>query len=245
MTDTGRAAGREKDRGGEFHAPPQALPAFRPGRITAPILYTNWLVLRPPRLRDIPQVYRCLKDPDMRAFVRNLPRFTWWHAAQFVIKATLGRWRRRRVDYLMFRRDTGELVGCRSAFAIRHGPPRSAELASWVAKPYWGSRLSGEGGDIVLPYLWHSLGIHRFIMLVDEHNTKALRSLRRPGAPRPWQEEGLLRDHVRRGDRYGNFYLFSYLRTDPGVAETLEAVGLRASAGETSRRAGPEPAGSA
>ena len=208
--------------------PRVAFPAYRPDPIPVPTFYTEHLVLRPPRLRDVLRIWRGLRDPEMRQFVRNVPRYTPLHAVRFVVKAARDRRRGRRVDYLIFHRETGELVGCRSIFGLRQGPPRAGEVGAWITKPFWGSRLASATGVFILPFYFQTLGLHRLTSIVNEQNTQALKLIDREARSggRAWHSEGMLRDHVWRGGAFGNFYLYSLLRSDPSVIEIMRAAGL-------------------
>ena len=184
-------------------------------RIPTPTLFTANLILRPPRLRDTPQVYRCLRDPDMSRFIPVRGPYRPWHALGFVLRSIVGRWTGRRVDYLYVSRDTGEIAGCDMYYRIRWADPREAEVGSWIARPYWGQRLVLEPEDTFFRYTFGTLGLHRLIARVEEGHRQAISVIE--NGPRDWYYEGTLRDQRFRGGRYRSLRLYSLLRTDPTI----------------------------
>lgn len=181
-------------------------------RLPTPILYTERFILRPPRLRDSWKLYRCLREPGMRSFLRTSKALRPWHGVLFVLRAALGRWRGRRVDYVTVLRETGEVIGCRSVFNLRLAEPRSGESGAWVAKPYWSMGVSPECGDAFVPYLFGTLGLHRLIFRFLEENTAVKKSAAKGG--NVFTYEGTLREDAWRDGVFSNLHQFSLLRED-------------------------------
>lgn len=189
-----------------------------------PVFASNETLLRPPRIRDSLQIYRCLREPVMRRFLRTAQTPRPWHGLLFVLRAKYDRWRGRRLDWMIILRKTGEVIGCRSYFNISHQPPPSAEIGLWVARPFWGRQLGDSAVEQANCYVYGTLGIHRLVARVDPRNERA-----RPNGPheqRPWTYEGRLRDHVRGKKGYRDMDLYSRLRTDSEVAHLLRSAGF-------------------
>lgn len=194
-------------------------------RIPRLVFETDLLILRPPKLRDSWTLYRYLRDPMMRRFLRTpeVPRPL--HGMLFVLRSTLDRWRGRRIDLMLHLRETGEVIGCRSYFNIRLTPPTSAEFGMWIARPYWGRKLGADGWRPIEAYLYEPLKVHRMYFRVHENNLQAKPKENVKGEL-DWSYEGKLRDTVRRGDRYETLLLYSRLRTEPHVVEWLRKRGI-------------------
>lgn len=192
-------------------------------RIPAPIIYTEHTIMRPPRLRDAWQIERAFHDPGMRRFVRSSPRQYPGLGLVFVLRSIVGRWLGRRVDYLILHRETGELIGARSAFRISLRPPSSAEMGLWVTPKFRRTGLRREGGDAFTLYMFGVLKVHRESWAFDVNNTPIAK--RAGKGKRESTFEGVLRDHICRDGTFYDMHQWSLLRTDPKVVELLEDAG--------------------
>lgn len=194
-------------------------------RIPAPVFVTEKMILRVPQLRDSWQIYRHLRDPLMRRFLRTpkVPRP--WHGLAFVLRSLLGRWRGRRLDLMLVLKETGQVVGCRTYFNVSLAAPSSAELGVWLARPYWGSKLAWEGWRESSVFMYGTLKIHRMYYRVHERNVQA-KPKENVDNELPSTCEGKLRDCVRRGDGYETMLLYSRLRTEPRTIEWMREQGV-------------------
>lgn len=188
--------------------------------IPAPTFYTDDFILRPIQLRDALGVYRALRDPEMAKFVSVPQPYRFRHALKFCVDSVLGRWRGKRVDYAYILRETGELVGCRLIFKIRWAEPPECESGLWAVRSRWG--IKRPVMHIWFPYIFDTLGIHRLIYTVNTRNFRAIGS-RKPH-PRQSVHEGTLRHAVFHHGEWHDMHIFSQLKSDPGIAEFLQAI---------------------
>lgn len=189
------------------------MPLLR--RVPTPTLHAPGIEARPPRLRDTFALHRCLRDPEMGRFVPVEGAYRWRHAVAFVVRALLGRWTGKRVDYLLIDADTGAIIGCRMAFRLRWDPPREAEQGIWIARPYWGRSLAERAGDVIVPYLFETVGLHRLVSLVDTRNVQAIKALEK--SARNWRREGTLRHAMFQRGRFRDKRVYTLLGSDPSA----------------------------
>jgi RimJ/RimL family protein N-acetyltransferase len=104
---------------------------------------TARLLLRPGWAEDAPALSRAIGD---EAVIRNLARVPWPYAlgdaeSFLALPPVLHRPR-----FLIFLRDTAELVG---GIGL-NGDQDVAELGYWIARPHWGKGLATEAGSAVV-----------------------------------------------------------------------------------------------
>jgi RimJ/RimL family protein N-acetyltransferase len=104
--------------------------------------------------------------------------------------------------------DGTELVG---AIDLRLNPAQAhAEMGYWIGTPFWGRGYATEAGGAMLLYGFETLGLHRIFAYPFARNPASARVLQKMGMRR----EGLLREHVRRWDRFEDVEIFAILRAE-------------------------------
>jgi RimJ/RimL family protein N-acetyltransferase len=103
-------------------------------------------------------------------------------------------------------RETAELVGA-IGLSINKQFDR-AEIGYWIGKPYWGRGYCTEAASAVIEFAFSSYNLHRIF---------ATHFLRNPASGRVMQklgmtQEGILRQHAKRWDRYEDFAVYGILR---------------------------------
>ena len=85
-----------------------------------------------------------------------------------------------------------------------------AELSFWLTPKLWGQGYMSEAVQAVLRFGFDELGLNRLYAYHMERNPASGRVLEKNG----FQREGLLRQRVRKWDRYEDVILWAILRSD-------------------------------
>jgi len=176
---------------------------------TLPVLETERLRLRPFDLSDAKDVQRLAGDIAIADTTLNIPHpyddgdaerwisghrdlFKKWEHAIFAI--TL--------------RDTRKLAG---AIGL-HLEPRfdRAELGYWIGKPYWDNGYCSEAARRVVRFGFEELGLNRIHAHHISRNPASGRVMEHVGM----ELEGLMRQHVKKWDKYEDIVSYAILRED-------------------------------
>lgn len=174
-----------------------------------PVLDTERLILRPFRLSDAGDVQRLAGEWDIADTTLNIPHPYEDGMAEEWIATHKSRFEEGRLcNFAVTLRDAGDLMGAIGLVIT----PRfdHAELGYWIGKPYWGKGYCTEAGRAVIAYGFTHLGLNRIHASYFARNPASGRVLRKLGM----KEEGLLRGHVKRWDKYENLVLFAILKAD-------------------------------
>lgn len=148
-----------------------------------------------------------LNDPEVFRVTLRVPfpytsaDATWF--AKYVAETTE---RQRFVSHFALRNDAGKLVGSCGFDGVTRG--HRAEVSYWVARPLWGQGL---GSDMIRAACHHAFAewdLVRISALVFDFNAASARLLEKCG----FQQEGLLRKHLRKGDTFIDCKLFALLK---------------------------------
>ena len=85
-----------------------------------------------------------------------------------------------------------------------------AELSFWLAQRAWGHGYMSEAVQMVLRYAFRDLGLNRLYAYHMQRNPASGRVLQKNG----FHQEGLLRERVRKWDRYEDVLLWAIVRSD-------------------------------
>jgi RimJ/RimL family protein N-acetyltransferase len=85
-----------------------------------------------------------------------------------------------------------------------------AELSFWLAPKLWGRGCMSEAVQAALRYGFDELGLNRLYAYHMERNPASGRVLEKNG----FRREGLLRQRVRKWDRYEDVVLWAIVRSD-------------------------------
>jgi len=177
-----------------------------PGR---PTLQTERLVLRPLVPADAPEVRRLAGAAEVADTTLNIPHpyeqgvaedWIATHAEAFAAgrALTLG----------VCVRGAGELVGC---MGLRIEPRwHRAELGYWIAVEHWGRGYCTEAARAMVDWGFRAGGLHRVYAEHFVRNPASGRVMQKVGMRR----EGVLREHVCKGDRYEDVCVYGLLRQD-------------------------------
>lgn len=185
-----------------------ALPFFRRD---LPVLTDGHIVLRTPNADDYGQWARLRRES--RAFLEpweplwgddELDRAGW--------RRRIGRYREDMAQgvataFLIFDRETRELLGGISIGNIRHGVAESANIGYWMGERHAGKGIMVDAVKLVCRYAFSSLRLHRVEAACIPDNLRSVRVLEKAG----FRREGLLRSYLRINGEWRDHFLYALL----------------------------------
>lgn len=84
-----------------------------------------------------------------------------------------------------------------------------AEIGLWLFPEFWGSGIMQEAAELVFPYLFDQLHIHRLEAFVEIENTNSAKLLEKL----MFQQEGIMRDAEKKNGRFISITIWSLLNT--------------------------------
>jgi [ribosomal protein S5]-alanine N-acetyltransferase len=174
-----------------------------------PTLETARLLLRPFDLDDAPVVQKLAGAFEVADTTLNVPHPYRDGVAEAWILTHRQLYRAGAlVNFAIVLRATGQLVG---AIGLRVQPGHQrAELGYWIGLPYWRLGYCTEAAHAVVAYGFDHLGLHRIHASHMQRNPASGRVMQKLGMKR----EGLLREHVRKWDRFEDLEKYGMLRTE-------------------------------
>ena len=117
------------------------------------------------------------------------------------------------VPFFIFLNQGGTLAGGITLGNIRHGVAQSAQIGYWVGERHAGKGLMLEAVNLVIPYAFDALGLHRIEAACIPDNRRSIRVLEKARFTR----EGLLRSYLRINGSWQDHYLYALIASDvPG-----------------------------
>ncbi len=113
--------------------------------------------------------------------------------------------------------ESGALAGSLELRAI-DAEHAQAELSFWIGLTYWGRGYATEAGAALVRHAFGALGLNRVYAFHMLRNPASGRVLARLGM----RQEGLLRERVRKWDRFEDVAIWSVLRRDLGATPLRE-----------------------
>jgi len=183
-------------------------------RDDTPVLLGPRVTLRAPRQADY-RAWRTLRR-ESRDFLKPFePRWTEADLGQTVFTARLRRGREEAkagTDYTFFiflREGDGEtLVGGLTLSNIRRRAAQYVTLGYWMGRAYAGRGLMTEAVGTVIPFVFHSLGLHRIHAAFLPSNTASRRVLEKNG----FREEGYAESYLQIDGKWSDHVLFGLTR---------------------------------
>jgi [ribosomal protein S5]-alanine N-acetyltransferase len=175
-----------------------------------PTLTTDRLVLRELRLDDARAVAERAGDKRVARYLIAVPspypvtlatrwiagRIAWWNQGRGVTLA------------IARREAPGKLLG--SVSLRRYVRDRRAELGYWLGADAWGQGVATEAAGALVDFGFAELGLSRIYAHVLEGNAASCRVLDKLGMI----NEGIRRQHVRKGKKLLDVVLFGMLRDE-------------------------------
>lgn len=180
-----------------------------------PVIETDLLVLRPPRMADYENWARLRRES--RAFLA--PWEPTWPADDLTRSAYRCRVKRYIRDiredagyaFFLFDARTNQLTGGLTLSNIRRGAAQTASLGYWMGEPFAGRGLMSAAVRAVLPFGFDTLNLHRIEAACLPTNEPSLRLLRNSG----FTEEGFARGYLKINGVWQDHVLFAMLAGDP------------------------------
>jgi RimJ/RimL family protein N-acetyltransferase len=172
-------------------------------------LRTPRLLLRPPRLSDVPALVPLVGDNRVARPTRIPHPYTAANGREFV--QANARKRRKGTDVALLLEDRRDhrIVGGTGFHGI-DWKDRRFELGYWIAPSEWGRGLAAEAAYAVCREGFRTLGMHRVYATVLAFNPWSARVLRSIG----FRTEGRFRQHHRDGRQWTDTLCFGLLETE-------------------------------
>jgi ribosomal-protein-alanine N-acetyltransferase len=114
------------------------------------------------------------------------------------------------VPFFIFMNQGGALAGGITLGNIRHGVSQSAQIGYWVGEKHAGKGLMLEAVNLVIPYAFDTLGLHRIEAACIPGNRRSIRVLEKARFTR----EGLLKSYLRINGSWQDHYLYALIASD-------------------------------
>ncbi|WEX07816.1 GNAT family protein [Chelativorans sp. AA-79] len=111
------------------------------------------------------------------------------------------------VSFFLFEKAEGRLAGGLSLSNIRHGVAQSANIGYWMGERYAGHGLMLEALQLVIPFAFDRLRLHRLEAACIPSNARSMRLLEKAG----FQREGLLRSYLRINGVWQDHHLYALI----------------------------------
>jgi [ribosomal protein S5]-alanine N-acetyltransferase len=162
-----------------------------------PVLETDRLFLRPFALTDAQEVQRLCGDFDIADTTLNIPHPYPDGAAEEFISTHPAKYEKHEgVVFALTLKKDGRLIGAMGL----HDANRfhRAEIGYWIAKPFWNQGYATEAGKAVVEFGFTQWSLHKIVGTYLSRNPASGCVMKKIGLV----QEGLLRDHVTKWDRY-------------------------------------------
>lgn len=176
----------------------------------APALRTNRLVLGRFLPEDAPDLQRLAGDRAIADTTLSIPHpYTLDHALAWIGTQRREAVRRRSTNFAVRLPSGGPLIG---SVGLRDIDPEhlQAELGFWIGREWWGQGYATEAAREVVRFGFEELGLNRIYAHHMARNPAAGQVLRRIGM----QQEGRLRERVRKWGVYEDVVMYAILRAD-------------------------------
>jgi len=163
-----------------------------------PVLMGRRVLLREVHEDDAELVFEYTRDPDVTKFLAFESPEAIEETELFIARAREFRLQGREYVFGIADVATDRPLG---VTALRHIDPlmSTAQIGTWVARPYWGRGLNAEAKELLLDYAFGPLGLHRIEARILPENQRSCRAFEKLGAVC----EGTLRESfVKRGSYY-------------------------------------------
>lgn len=114
------------------------------------------------------------------------------------------------VPLLVFKQDNKTLLGGLTVGYIRRGAAQSCMVGYWMGERYSGQGHMFAALEIVIPYIFSGLELHRIEAACIPENERSVRLLQKAG----FQREGHLRGYLKINGQWRDHVMFSRLATD-------------------------------
>lgn len=153
-------------------------------------LESKRLILRPLRMTDVDKIYDLFSDVDVRHYTVLLDKPFSYAGEKRFVKSAIQKTRKGKEYRLAIELKNTGLVGIISLTSVDLDK-KSAEIGSWIGKPYWHQHIAQEAAKLILKFGFEKLGLERIEAKVYHPNIASAKLLEKIG----FKKEGELR-HV-------------------------------------------------
>lgn len=171
-----------------------------------PVLMGRRVLLREPREDDVVRLFEYSSDPDVTRFLAFAPPASPDDTLYFIAKCREHREQDREYVYVIGGLADDLAIGI---IGLRHidQPMRTAQVGTWLGRPYWGTGANVEAKLLLLDFAFGPLSLHRVEARIAVDNHWSRRAFERIGGRR----EGLLRESFYKDGGYHDQDLFVVL----------------------------------
>lgn len=179
-----------------------------------PVLETEDLILRKPRMKDAAEMYAYASDPEVARYVLWEPHSSVSDTRAFI------RDLRRRIhggypsSWVITLRTSGRVIGT-IGFMWYSAENSSAELGYSLSRSYWNHGYATQALKAVIDSSFRSLPVNRLEAQHDVRNPASGRVMEKCGL----RQEGILRNRIRNKGKYVDVALWAVLRSDYDQAQ--------------------------
>lgn len=174
-----------------------------------PVLETERMILRAPRVADGPVLLPIYSDPEVMAYTGRSPLERMEEMEQWLSMLARGYCEDKGIRWHMVFKENGELIG---DLGFHHYEPAYflCELGYRLSKHYWRQGLMSEALRAVLAHGFSRMDFNRIQALVDVRNQRSAGFLLRNG----FTLEGVLRDYEYNHGVFEDLIMFSMLKRE-------------------------------
>ncbi|OJF98746.1 GNAT family N-acetyltransferase [Pararhizobium antarcticum] len=114
------------------------------------------------------------------------------------------------VPLFLFSRADAALLGGITIGYVRRGAAQCCMIGYWMGERYAGKGHMAQGVQLVVPYIFSSLQLHRIEAACIPENQRSIRLLEKAG----FQREGYLREYLKINGQWRDHLMFSLLSGD-------------------------------
>jgi ribosomal-protein-alanine N-acetyltransferase len=173
-----------------------------------PVLTGHRVTLREMRVSDAPSLFAMLTSDDVARFI-SPPPMTVDGFERFIVWANRERAAGNHACFAIVPHGTETAVGLIQARQLEPGWG-TAEWGFVIGSPYWGTGIFYEGSQMVLDFVFETIGVHRLEARSAVHNGRGNGAIRKLGAV----QEGILRRSFLRNGQYVDEALWAILADD-------------------------------
>jgi RimJ/RimL family protein N-acetyltransferase len=174
-----------------------------------PTLSTHRLKLRPFELSDVDEVVRLAGAREVADTTLHIPHpYSLNDAVDWIASQEIAFDRGDADNFALERRSDGQLLGALGLHFNRdHG---YAEMGYWIGVPFWNQGYCTEACSRVLKFAFEKLKLNRVQARHFSRNPASGRVMQKMGM----QREGILRQAVKKWDRFEDLELYSILKSE-------------------------------
>ena len=114
------------------------------------------------------------------------------------------------IALFLFGRENDDLLGGITIGLIRRGVAQSCMIGYWMGARHAGKGHMASALDLVIPYIFGPLELHRIEAACIAENTRSIRLLEKAG----FRHEGYLRDYLKINGQWRDHLMYSLLERD-------------------------------